>query len=159
MKTIYRNAFTIMECLIVVLLIGIVVAFIVPSYSKIQIKMTEKTAAANLRMIESSILLYRSQNSSSPSSNLSDISQINTTFGLNIFPDILSYSCRFDQAPGDYCYPYECAAQSPDGWQLHICGTEPQNHVHCNTGTLPRGDCPSCWRGVGGGCYIYGAGG
>lgn len=122
-----RKAVTLMEILIVVVLVGIVAAFGIPSYTKSIERADAREAADNLRMIASAMELYRAQEGGYPVA-LSGVVNINTVLNLNIIEQNMNYSCATTGG-------YTCTAASPSGWKMEIVAgnTDPS----CSVGTCP----------------------
>ena len=140
-----NKAFSLIEIMIVIIVLGILAAFAIPSYQKTKEAGEERTAAANLKIIENSLEQYKNQNGTYPTVNCADVTAVNTTFGLSIIAEGVSYTCLFDT------FPYECKATHSSGWDIHIRSDEINKHVHCNTGT-----CPTCKNAASGGCGLAG---
>lgn len=132
------KAVTLMEILLVVIIVGIMAAFGIPSYNRSVERTQEKTAVANLNMMIEALKLYQVYNGNYPSMSLPQVNDINNALNLNIIGGDIGYNCL---APSTN---YQCFAQSVTfGWGLRF-QTAGSFFVHCNVGT-----CPTC---TGAGC-------
>lgn len=128
-----RKAFTLMEVVIVIVIIGIIAAFGLPNYAKSVARANEKEAAANLRIIASALQVYQAQTGGwPPAGDLTNINNINQNLGISIIPNNMSYSCS-DIAGANL----QCNADSPSGWQLEIETTTPTFEPYCSGGSCP----------------------
>jgi len=99
-----RNAFTLMEIMVVVLLIGIIAAFAIPSYSKSIQKSHERDMAMQLRAIYMGNIHYRVMvgNFWISGAPTTDLAVINSTLGINVVSsDGTIYEYRDGATPGD----------------------------------------------------------
>ena len=137
------KAFTLMELLIVIVILGTIISAAIPRYQK-AIELTyERTAAGNLNVIRTAIEMYKIDHGGYPNGDMNDDAAINSTLGLMILPDQMIYSCTSDPTE------YECAAQSPRGWRLHVMNlgvNESWAPAHCDPA---NSGCPSCTLGGG----------
>ena len=85
------KAFTIVELVMVVTLIGIMAIFAVPNYSKAVEKAHEKDASTNLSSIYAGQKIYFNNNNTYVA--LAGTAAINTTLGLGIIGNGVSYVC------------------------------------------------------------------
>jgi len=127
------KAFTIMEVLIVVILVGVVAAFAIPNYNKGLEKSDEREAVSNLRLIAQALEVYNFRNRQYPSANMPQVSDINTTLDLGILERNVDYSCT---TPGANV---RCTGTSNYGWGVRYTTPLDSNSVICHTG-----GCPSC---------------
>jgi prepilin-type N-terminal cleavage/methylation domain-containing protein len=129
------KAFTLMEVVIVIVIIGIIAAFGLPNYVKSVARANAKDAAANLRIIASALQVYRAQVGGWPdAADLEDVNEINQTLAVSIIPNNMTYSC--DDTAG-----FQCNADSPSGWQLQIDETTTlpfDPYCSSGVGTCPR---------------------
>jgi prepilin-type N-terminal cleavage/methylation domain-containing protein len=138
--TIKKNAVTIIEVIVVIIIIGLVLAFAIPNYQRNIARAYEKAAFDNLNLIKSSMGLYKAKNGSLPASALADAAAINATLGIAIIADNLTYSCVAGA-------PFICTAQSTAyPWALSF-QTVSGALIRCTA----AGGCPTC--GVAGSCY------
>ncbi len=122
------RAFTIMEMMIVVIIIGIVSGFSIPNYQRAVEQAHERDAIDNIKILMDAVKLYRAKHDGQLPPNLADINAINTTLKTSIIANQMSYACGFL----GLTY-WECRATSPQGWWLHA---EPDfapcpSVVHC----------------------------
>lgn len=91
-KILTRKSFTLLELLVVVVIVGLVAAFAVPSYSKSFDRTKRKGAENNLRVIWAAQAAYAGANGVYYLSVV--LSDVNTNLGLNILPnDGFDYAC------------------------------------------------------------------
>lgn len=126
-----RNAFTFMELLVVVILVGIVAAFAIPSYGRARERVDEREALDNLWMIISAMEIYRVRHEGYPTVDSPEVTGINTTLNLGIIEHNMDYSC--DRARADR---YRCDAVSPYGWEIRV--EQNRDAPRCR-----RADCPT----------------
>ena len=130
-----NRAFTLMEVIIVITIIGIMAAFALPSYTKAIAKADERTAIANLMAIRSAIEMYLTNTGtatipadwSAPNS----LTKINTNLGISIIDPKMIYEC-FAGGGG------VCEATHPSGWVILFPFTG-SKEIICDVA-----DCPSC---------------
>ena len=89
------RAFTIIELIIVVTLIGVMAAFAIPNYNKAINKAHYKDSLVNLSTIYASEKIYFNANGKYlPDSGVAqDVNAINTGLGLGIIANGLTYAC------------------------------------------------------------------
>ena len=124
-----------MEILVVTVILGTIIAFAIPKYDKSMQRACERTGADNLNIIRTAMEIYGLQHGGYVNGTLVDLDAINTTLGLAIYSDKMTYICTGDSTE------YLCSAQSPYGWQLIIMDTSrgPWTPAHCLTF-----NCPAC---------------
>ena len=95
-----KRAFTLTELLTVIMIIGIMASFGVPSYSRAIDRSHQSDASNQLTTIWAAEQVYRAQNGRfwPPNNNAknnpsNDINAINTNLGLGIIPNGMTYSC------------------------------------------------------------------
>ncbi len=154
MKIANVKAFTIMELMVVVIIVGIMAAFAVPSYNKANNKAEERQMITNLRAIISAQEIYRAQKSNYwpagayavPTGN-QGLPQLNTALRLNIINGTkYVYACRSSAAQ-----QFECTASYSPGafaWQLYTNvgiahGTVYPQQVCCDAATFATNPCPT----------------
>lgn len=87
-------AFTLIEIIVVVVILGIISAIAIPNYTKTIISAQKKDALNNLKMIHSANQLYFSRTSSFfPTSSPANVTAINQELNINIIPGDLTYTC------------------------------------------------------------------
>lgn len=128
------RAFTLMEIMTVIVIIGLITAFALPNYVKAVKKADERNARANLMGIRSAVEFYRT-NYGTDIPPMGNLNNVNTVLHLSLIdPKMTNYSCT---SAGN-----SCSATHPDGWTLHFHLSGAHNtdgSIHCTTAT-----CPSC---------------
>jgi len=137
-----RTGVTLMEMMVVVVVIGILAGFAIPSYTKSKERAYERTAVNHLNLINEALGLYWAHEGAYPStSDLDNLSEINNTLSLGIMDADMTYVCIPANLEGGGPGGFDCRITSPSGWRLHVHtdSGSPWDEVHCNTG-----DCPTC---------------
>jgi prepilin-type N-terminal cleavage/methylation domain-containing protein len=135
-----RQAFTLMELMVVTIMISIITAFAIPSYNKAVNRAHERQELANLKLIAAAQEAYKARYGTYfPGNNLGNVgtAAINTALRLSIVPsgnDI--YACNSST------FPYECYAAHMTGggailWQLKYRST----WITTNVGITNQGGC------------------
>lgn len=121
-----NKAFTLMELMVVVTIIGIVAAFAIPDYTKSVAKAHRKDGENNLLMIKAAMHLYAARNNGVyPPGGTLTVDTINANLGLNIIPNDMVYQCT--SVGGTV---FSCAAwQNGHSWILEVDQTQP--NVYC----------------------------
>lgn len=90
-----KNAFSLMELMVVVTIVAVIAAFGIPNYQKSVDLSIAKDAVNNLKLIGAAQQLYYARNGSSyPSGGPVDVFQINTNLHLSILQQQgVTYSC------------------------------------------------------------------
>ena len=110
-----NKAFTMMEIIVVIVIIGILAGFGIPKYTRAIDRAKERDAATNLRIIRSALILYQQQDGAFPAVGfLGTIGAINNTLGLAIIENNITYTCV--AAAGLRCR----AAVTGGAWELYI---------------------------------------
>ena len=129
--TFMKNAgFTLTEMIIVVITLGVVAGFALPSYTKALQKARERDAITQLAVIHAANTLYRSRVGTyyvNPSGTVNDI---NTNLGISIIP-------------GDNTYTYS----SNDGTTFTASATDGNYTIEADEGALINGTNPCCSGG------------
>ena len=68
-----QKGFTLVELMVVVVIIGILVAIAVPVYNNIQGTAAEKAHKANIRTIQSAVMMYQTENDTSNTPSINDL--------------------------------------------------------------------------------------
>ena len=131
----FKNAFTLVELMIVVVLLGMIAAFGIPNYSKSHDRVNEKTGQYNLSVIDSAMEMYRIRNAGypdpgglpDPTVTISNISEINAALSLGIIEQNMTYACTDD----DDNTTFSCTA-AEGGWTLSI--TQADDGIVCCLG-------------------------
>jgi type II secretory pathway pseudopilin PulG len=110
-----KTAVTMTELALVVITIGVMVAFGVPQYQNVVKETRQKTAKLNLNFIKTAQEIYFDENGFYYPKDASEnsIGVINTNLKLAITADTSTYSCS--AGGGDF----NCQA-SETGWSCHI---------------------------------------
>jgi prepilin-type N-terminal cleavage/methylation domain-containing protein len=146
-----NKAFTLMELMVVVVIVGIIAAFAIPNYTKANNKAEERQLITNLRAIISAEEVYKAQTGNYWPSGLSvptanqGIAAINAALKLNLLGGAkYDYNCN---SPANQSY--QCFARYSPGvyaWQLYTSNAiskDPSvlNQVCCDV-TSPQ-PCPT----------------
>jgi len=138
-----KNAFTLVELMIVVVLLGIIAAFGIPDFSKSHERVDEKEGEHSLRVIATAMEMYRVRNNGYPDPTTAgfdlDVVDINTTLFLGVIEQSMTYECTDD----DDDTTFLCTAVSTYGWELDVAEAD-EGIPRCSSGT-----CPTC---TGAGC-------
>ena len=129
------KAFTIIEVLVVITVIGLLAAISLPGYQKAIRKGHERTAITNLMAIRTGLEFYLANQGSAPDPNWTNLNAINTALGLRIADPLLTYRCWAFDSPDTNT----CRATHPGGWILHFHEEHSGGSIHCLSGA-----CPSC---------------
>lgn len=132
-----------MELMIVVVVIGIIAGFAIPSYQKAIEKNEERTAIVKLQAIRAGMQIYKAKHGSYPTFAMPDVTSINQNLKLNIMPGTMTYQC----SPVDGGDVNSCNVFSPNGWVIHW---HDDDIIHCRGGGSPP--CPTCQGRPLGGC-------
>ena len=123
-----NSAFTLSELMIAVVLVGLIAAFGIPSYTKAVNRAKEKDAISNLELIREAVRLYMSREGGATPAVLADVDAINTTFYLNILEqEGNTYSCTAVNI-------YTCLATNADGWQIEFRLDTNNGAIFCSAG-------------------------
>lgn len=127
-----------MELMIVVVIIGVIAGFTIPSYQKAIEKNKEKTAIVKLAGIVGGMKIYKAKHGNWPAFDMTNRTAINQNLQLNVVADTMDYRC-YQASGGDIP---DCKAISPNGWIIHwhelgFGG----NTIHCST---QGSACPTC---------------
>lgn len=132
------TGFTLIELIMVVVLIGMMTAFVIPNYGKAVNKSYEKAGSNNLRIIYSAQQVKK--NSGLDFQMGSNVTDINTALSLGILSgDGFNYQCC--NAAGANCggatdTTFKCTAARTDGsFTMQI--TDGNSNVCCAAGTCP----------------------
>ena len=131
-----RIAFTLIELIITVIIIGVIAGFGIPTYTKVVSRSKEQDAIHNLGLIREAARLYISRaNVYATLSNtppvLADVDAINATFNLHVIEqEGNTYNCI--QLMG-----YTCQADNAEGWQLWFQLDVNDGAIECNVGPCP----------------------
>jgi type IV pilus assembly protein PilE len=108
------KAFTIMEILIVVIIVGIIAAFAIPNYGKSVDQSHTQDAIIQLSAIRTANQLYYARTSKfwPAVAGTKDVSAINTALSLNIIENAMTYTC---DVPGALGTTFVCTATPASG--------------------------------------------
>ena len=110
MKKNEYKAFTIMELLIVIIIVGIMVAFSIPNYNKSVTRAYEQDAVMQLSTIHAAEQIYLAKEGAYwPTGTSYPVDQINATLHTNTIENGMTYTC-IPNPPG-----FRCTAQRFDG--------------------------------------------
>ncbi|MBI3314341.1 MAG: prepilin-type N-terminal cleavage/methylation domain-containing protein, partial [Candidatus Omnitrophica bacterium] len=87
------EAFTIIELIMVVTLLGIIAVFAIPNYTKSIDKGYRKDGTVNLTSIYAAEQIYYNNNNASYWQAGGDVNAINSNLGLGILPNNVTYQC------------------------------------------------------------------
>ena len=150
-----KQAMTIMELMVVVIIVGIIAAFAIPNYTKANNRAEERQMIINLRSIITAEEIYKAQEGNYwpagayavPTGN-QGMPQLNTDLKLNIVTSgtKYTYACNSGVAQQFVCY----ASYSPGAfaWQLYTSdtiahGNTYPNQVCCDTTFFATNPCPT----------------
>jgi prepilin-type N-terminal cleavage/methylation domain-containing protein len=129
----HKKAFTLIELIIVVVLIGMMAMFVIPNFSKAVNKSYAKAAYNNLLIIYSAEKLYynNGNNNYLPSTATTwNLTQINTGLNLSIIANGITYTCT-----GTNGTTFSCDAAYGSTFTLRITQAGPT--TSCAAGTCP----------------------
>jgi len=116
-----QNAFTLIELMIVVVVLGIIAGFGIPNFNKSQSRVDERDGEYNLGTIAQSMEMYKVRNNDMYplGVNLDNVGAINTTLYLGIIGQNMVYSCTGDGSI------YTCTANPNDyTWNIEVSNTD-----------------------------------
>jgi type IV pilus assembly protein PilE len=146
-----KKAFTIMELMVVVIIVGIMAAFAIPSYTKAVQRADEKQVIINLRTIATAQEIYKAQYGkywpvvyATPGVN-HGISEINSDLKLSIQTSGTKYDYVCNDEGVSSGVVYQCWGTYSSGgnlvWQLYT-----NNGIaNMNSGVHPTGACCNGW--------------
>lgn len=129
---VHQNAFTLMELMVVIFLIGVIAAFALPNYDKSVRKAHEQDMVAQLKTLHAANLMYNARNGTYWDTGANtDISTINGTLGLNLISsDGTAYS--YTGGPGGGSYT---AAATWQTYTISVTGLPLSNGNPCCAST------------------------
>lgn len=140
------KAFTLIELMVVVVIIGIVTSFAVPNYSKAVNRALAREMVNNLRVIAAAQESWRNLSGGNEYFGLSGGSSGPVAWKASLGANIISqkgvvYDCQVDL--GDPANGCDCTAQYPGQWTYTIttnAGMTPKwSQITCSAGTCPAG--------------------
>jgi len=123
------NGFTLLEILVVIILMGVIAAFGIPSYTNMTEKSDEKDGRFNLEVIAAAMENYDVRNAGYPPAGMPQVADINTILNLGIVEQNMDFACTT-------VVGFTCTADSPDGWSLVIVAAD-NGVVSCAAGPCP----------------------
>lgn len=134
------NAFTIMEIMIVVVILGVIAGFALPNYTKAMERTYAADAISQLSALHAANgVMYARTRSYWPTSTVNNVTTINDTLSINIVPNGMTYSCTGDGTS------FTCTATRTTGtFAVQVTEAPLQVSVPANNTT----DNPRCISGV-----------
>jgi len=121
-----QNAFTLIELMVAVIILGIIAAFGIPNFSKSQERVVERDGEYNLSTIASAMEMNRVRNDGvyPLGSALDNIGEINTTLSLGVIEQGIVYSCTGNGTI------FTCTANPSNyTWNVKVSDTDSGNPV------------------------------
>ena len=125
-----KKAFSLMEVITIIVLVGIIAGFMIPNYAKAITKADERNMVANLIIMRTAIEMYEEEGGTLGGWN--SLNTINNNLEISILDPKATYDCGVTVASG-------CTATHPHGWAVQFHDGHSNGLVHCSAGT-----CPSC---------------
>jgi len=119
-----KTALTMTELILVVITVGVVIAFSATQYQNIMKNARQKTAKLNLNLIQSAQELYFDKiHSYYPMAGTAGVAAINANLKLAITADVLDYTCTFSS----FGTNYDCRA-TPEtaAWYCQVTKDMPE---------------------------------
>ena len=154
-----RRSFTLIELITVVIIIGVIAAFAIPSYQTAVERAYERSAVANLRSIADAEKIYFNEYKTYWPNPLDStaywVADINTTLHLNIiemsnYPRMQFLCTTWGGVNCIACYPSCYPPWPADHWTLVVDAQHNDWAPYCYTSGGPP--CPSCKSWDQGGC-------
>ena len=131
-----NSAFTLIEIIIAVVLLGIIAGFALPKYARSIEKGHARSARSNLIAIHSMLEIWNANDNSYPPTGAGDLAYLNTTLRLNIIDRNFSYT--YTNTGGTPLTFTLDAQRSGGGYTLRV--TEAiisDTNPSCQAGTCP----------------------
>ena len=115
MKRMFNKAFTIMEILIVVIIVGIIAGFSIPNYRKANESAYERDAVLQLSTLHDAEQLYHAREGGlywPPDTTVYNVSQINSALDTSLIENGMTLTCTSPAAGGS---AFTCTAQRAGG--------------------------------------------
>lgn len=129
-----------MEIMIVVIIMGIMVAFALPQYNKTVDRTRLQDGVNQLTAIHSAMLIYRAQNGTILAGTNLTVADLNTALGINIIANGLAYDYdALNVATGDYQVTATWAGKTLTLTELPISTSSTPPNPEC---TPTGGACP-----------------
>jgi len=134
-----QNAFTLIELMIVVIVLGIIAGFGIPNFNKSQERVVERDGEYNLGVIASAMEMYKVRNAGYPDPPAAlNLDDINTVLYLGVIAQNVTYACADD----DDDTTFSCTA-AEGSWTLRV--TDIDDGIPCcstaNCPSSPSNDC------------------
>lgn len=136
MEIIKKRAFTVMELMTVVVIVGVIAAFAIPKLTLTMNRSHEQDAVTQLTAIHAANKLYRAQNGAywPPNGTSYTLAQLNTALGLSTMANGLTYTCT-----GSNGTTFTCRTTSPSG---SFMATVTQAALSAGTNPVVVNPCP-----------------
>jgi prepilin-type N-terminal cleavage/methylation domain-containing protein len=123
------KAFTLVELIMVVAILGMMAIFVVPNYTRTVNKTYEKTGGNDLLIIYSAQKIR--SNSGTGYIAAADTTAVNTNLNLNILPGGFNYSCTLPTPTTFNCR----AVRTDNSFTLQVLDSN--NNICCQAGACP----------------------
>jgi type II secretory pathway pseudopilin PulG len=129
------RAFTMLELIVIMVIVGIMAAMAVPNYLRAQQRGIERSIADNLDVIWQAVRSYQINNGAFPPT-LANLTAINTTLALYIIDDgSATYNCALTPPVTGR---YDCfGTPTSGGWVLHVRERHYGERAVRSSGTAP----------------------
>jgi prepilin-type N-terminal cleavage/methylation domain-containing protein len=114
----HKSAFTMVEIMVVIILIGIMAAFAIPNYSASLRRANERDMGRNLIFLRDALMVYHAGQGTFPTADLTTINDINTALDTHIIPNGKAYYYVGDANPNTFMLNATWA--SPGGSTLEL---------------------------------------
>lgn len=139
MWALIKRAFTIMEVMTVVIIVGVIAVFAIPNFSKTMTQSHEQDTMTQMTALHAANEIYRAQNGGywPPDASTYNLAAINSALGLSILSNGMNYGCVGNTGAG-----YTCTANRPSGdlivvvTEAALSATNPQVTSSCPYGCL-----------------------
>lgn len=132
-----KSAFTLIEIMVTVVLIGVILAFAIPNYQKSIETSYERDAVAQLKTIQGAQFLYKTGTGTFLQTN--GLTNINSLLKIGIIANGFQYNCPVGDATQFTCQAIRTdGVATPYTLEISVSGAT-QNGPRCSAGT-----CPSC---------------
>ena len=129
------KAFTMMELIMVVVIVGMIALFAIPNYNNAVSKSYQRTAKNNLLIMYSAQSILRTGGTAYPA--CADVAACNTALTLSVIPNGVNYSCTKTTDT------FDCRASRTDG-SFTLKVTNANAVVCCQSGTCDANIAPGC---------------
>lgn len=128
-----QKGFTIVEMIIVVVIIGILAAITIVSYTSVQQKARDATRTSDITEVQKALEKYRAANGMYPSVGADNTGYALTTLGTALVPQYLR---SIPTAPSGTAYQYVRGAPSSDAYGIRI---DYESRTDCHRGVNNNG--------------------